>query len=90
MEPSEKGVYARRLGYHCKSLVRAEHAQPLNDALRQGDDDIRRATAMVEGFEAERARGEDRALVDGLWVELPTYRNAQRLIERRRRLRQRG
>ena len=28
----------------------------------------------------------DRALVDGLWLEVPTYDNAQRLIERARRL----
>jgi citrate lyase subunit beta/citryl-CoA lyase len=40
----------------------------------------------VDGFDAARARGEDRALVDGLWVEVPAYRNARRLIERARRL----
>ena len=79
--------YAQRLGYRCKALVRPEHAQPLNAALTPSDDDVRRATAIVDGFEAARARGEDRALVDGLWVEVPTYRNARRLIERARRLR---
>lgn len=79
--------YARRLGYRCKSLVRAEHAQAINAALTPGDDDVRRATAMVSAFEAARARGEERALVEGLWVEVPTYRNAVRLIERARRLR---
>jgi citrate lyase subunit beta/citryl-CoA lyase len=78
--------YARRLGYRCKALVRPEHAMPLNVALTPGDDDVRRAEAIVEGFEAARARGQDRALVDGLWVEVPTYRNAKRLIERARRL----
>ena len=78
--------YARRLGYRCKSLVRPEHAAPLNAALTPSDDEVRRATAIVEGFESARARGEDRALVDGLWVEVPTYRNARRLIERARRL----
>ena len=78
--------YARRLGYRCKALVRPEHAQPLNAALTPSDDELRRATAIVEGFEAARARGEDRALVDGLWVEVPTYRNAKRLLERARRL----
>lgn len=78
--------YANRLGYRCKALVRPEHAQPLNAALTPSDDDLRRAAAIVEGFEAARARGEDRALVDGLWVEVPTYRNARRLIERARRL----
>jgi len=82
-----EGRYARRLGYRCKALVRPEHAMPLNGALTPSDDELRRARAIVEGFEAARARGEDRALVDGLWVEVPTYRNARRLIERAHRLR---
>jgi citrate lyase subunit beta / citryl-CoA lyase len=78
--------YARRLGYRSKSLVRPEHARALNDALTPDASEMRRAAAIVEGFEASRARGEDRALVDGLWVEVPTYRNAQRVIERAVRL----
>lgn len=78
--------YARRLGYRSKSLVRPEHAAPLNAALTPSPDDVRRAGAMIAAFEAARARGEERALVDGLWVEVPTYRNAQRLVERARRL----
>jgi len=77
---------ARRLGYRSKSLVRPEHAQALNDALTPDATELRRAAAIVNAFEAARAAGEDRALVDGLWVEVPTYRNAQRLIERARRL----
>jgi citrate lyase subunit beta/citryl-CoA lyase len=82
--------YAHRLGYRCKALVRPEHAQPLNAALTPSGDDVRRATAIVDSFEAARARGEDRALVGGLWVEVPTYRNAKRLIERARRLNGQG
>ncbi len=78
--------YARRLGYRSKSLVRPEHAQPLNVALTPGSDELRRAKSIVEAFEAARQRGEERALVDGLWVEVPTYRNALRLLERARRL----
>lgn len=82
--------YARRLGYRCKSAVCPEHAQPLNAALTPDDDELRRASAMVDAFEAARARGEERALVDGLWVEVPTYRNARRLVERAQRLRGRS
>ena len=78
--------YARRLGYRSKALVRAEHAAPINAVLTPSADDVRRATTIVDAFEAARARGEDRALVDGLWVEVPTYRNARRTIERARRL----
>lgn len=78
--------HARRLGYRSKSLVRPEHAAALNGALTPAADELRRAEAIVAAFEAARARGEDRALVDGLWVEVPTWRNARRLIERGRRL----
>ena len=78
--------YARRLGYRSKALVRPEHAQPLNAVLSPTEEEVRRATAIVDAFEAARARGEDRALVDGLWVEVPTYRNARRLVDRSRRL----
>lgn len=78
--------YARRLGYQCKAVVRPEHAGAINAALTPSDEDVLRATAVVHDFEAARARGEERVLVDGLWVEVPTYRNAKRLIERARRL----
>lgn len=78
--------YSRRLGYRSKAVVRPEHASPLNRALSPDDDEVQRARAMVEGFEAARQRGEDRALVQGLWVEVPTYRNARRLLERAARL----
>lgn len=78
--------FARRLGYRCKSVVCPEHAQPINAALTPAEEELRRAAAMIQAFEAARARGEDRAMVDGLWVEVPTYRNAQRLVARARRL----
>jgi citrate lyase subunit beta/citryl-CoA lyase len=78
--------YAHRLGYQCKAVVRPEHAPAINAALTPSDEEVRRASTIVRDFEAARARGEERTLVDGLWVEVPTYRNAKRLIERARRL----
>lgn len=78
--------FARRLGYRCKSVVQPEHVQAINAALTPSEEEVRHALSMIEAFEAARARGEDRALVDGLWVEVPTYRGARRLVERARRL----
>jgi citrate lyase subunit beta/citryl-CoA lyase len=78
--------FARRLGYRSKSLVRPEHAKALNEVLTPTAEELTRAQAIVDGFNAARERGEDRALVNGLWVEVPTYRNAVRLIERAHRL----
>lgn len=81
-----EAAYARRLGYRCKSLVRPEHARPLNLALTPSADSVARAQALVQAFEAARGRGEDRALFEGQWIEAPTCRNARRLIERAQRL----
>ena len=69
--------------------MRPEHAEAINLVFTPSDDEVRRAISIVDAFEAARARGEDRALVNDLWVEVPTYRNAQRLIERARRMKKR-
>jgi citrate lyase subunit beta/citryl-CoA lyase len=74
--------YARRLGYRCKSLVRPDHALAIRDALTPNAEETAKAMRIVAGFEAARARGAERALVDGLWVEVPAYLNARRLLER--------
>ena len=81
-----EGVYARRLGYRSKSLVRPEHAQPLNEVFTPSAQALARAQGLVMAFDQARARGEDRALFEGQWVEVPTYRNARRLIERAQQL----
>lgn len=72
--------YARSLGYRAKSLVRPDHAVPILAALVPSEVERAQAQRMVAAFEAARARGEERALVDGLWVEVPTYLNARRLL----------
>lgn len=81
-----EAAFARRLGYRCKALVRPEHAAALNAAMTPDAQAVARAQAQVQAFEAARARGEERALVDGLWIEVPTWRNARRLIDRAQRL----
>ena len=72
--------YARRLGYLAKSLVRPDHMAAIIAALIPSEAERAQAQRMVEAFETVRARGEERALVDGLWVEVPTYLNAKRLL----------
>src|SRR5205807_3073267 len=53
--------YARRLGYRAKSLVRPDHTAAILAALVPSDAQKAQAQRMVEGFEAARARGEERA-----------------------------
>lgn len=74
--------YSRRLGYQTKSLVNPAMVRSVQAALAPSPADIALARETVTLFEAARARGEDRALVRDLWVEVPTYLNARRLLER--------
>lgn len=76
----QEARYSRRLGYRAKSLVRPDHAATILAALRPSEAEKMRAQRIVESFETARARGEDRVLMDGLWVEVPTYLNAKRLL----------
>ncbi|MEJ1158847.1 HpcH/HpaI aldolase/citrate lyase family protein [Prosthecomicrobium sp. N25] len=73
---------SRRLGYRCKSTVTPAHVGAIHRVLTPGEEQIEAARRVVAGFEAARAEGKDRALVDGLWIEPPAYRNAQRLLAR--------
>jgi citrate lyase subunit beta/citryl-CoA lyase len=77
---AQEARYARRLGYRAKSLVRPDHAAAIRAALVPDAAERERAQRIVQAFEAARSRGEDRALVDGLWIEVPTNHNARRLL----------
>jgi citrate lyase subunit beta/citryl-CoA lyase len=70
--------YARSLGYRMKSLVDPSHARAINAVFTP---DLRRAARIVAAFEKARARGRDRAKLDGLLVEVPVYAAAKRLLE---------
>jgi citrate lyase subunit beta/citryl-CoA lyase len=76
----EEARVSRRLGYRAKSLVRPEHAARLREVLTPSAQQLAQARKIVTAFETARDQGDDRALVDGLWVEVPTYQNALRLL----------
>jgi citrate lyase subunit beta/citryl-CoA lyase len=75
-------LWARSLGYRAKSVVNLDQIGLVNRILTPSEQERAQAEAMVAAFDAGRARGEDRVLVNGLMVEVPTYRAAKRLIAR--------
>ena len=74
--------HARRLGYKAKSVVAPEHVAAIQSVLTPDPAEMRRAQRIVEAFDAARARGQDRVDLDGILVEVPSYLNARRLLER--------
>jgi len=79
---AEETRTARRLGYTAKSAVLADHCPVINAILTPAADEIARARAQVDGFEAARAEGKGVVEVDGVIVELPIYLNAKRVLAR--------
>src|SRR5262245_6577890 len=77
---------SRQLGYRSKSAVTAAQINIIHRAFTPRPEEIDHAGRLVAAFERARAKGQDRALVDGLWIEPPAYLNAQRVLERARRL----
>jgi citrate lyase subunit beta/citryl-CoA lyase len=73
--------HARRLGYRMKSLVTASHAQAINRVFTPTEAQLRKARRIVHAFERARAKGKDRAKVDGALIEVPIYAAAKRLLE---------
>jgi citrate lyase subunit beta/citryl-CoA lyase len=70
--------HAKRLGYRMKSLVDPSHAAVINKVLTP---DLARARRIVAAFEKARARGKERARVDGALVEVPGYAAAKRILQ---------
>lgn len=71
---------AKRLGYRMKSLVDPSHANGVNKIFTPN---LTAARRIVKAFEKARAKGKDRARVDGALIELPIYAAAKRLLEGR-------
>jgi citrate lyase subunit beta/citryl-CoA lyase len=78
--------FARRLGYTAKSIVNIDQIPLVNRLLTPAADEIDRARRIVSAFDHARQSGADRAEVDGLMVEVPTYNAAQRVLQRARDL----
>ena len=72
---------AKRLGYRMKSIVHPVHAAPVNRVFSIEARELNRARRIVRAFDEARAKGSERAHVDGRLVEVPAYAAARRLIE---------
>jgi citrate lyase subunit beta/citryl-CoA lyase len=70
--------YAKSLGYRMKCVVDPGHARAVNKVLTP---DVTRARRIVAAFDKARAKGKERASVDGALIEVPVYAAAKRLLE---------
>lgn len=74
--------YARQLGYVAKSAVDPSHVAVINRVMTPSTGEVHEARAIIEAFEAARAEGKDRARLGDLFIEIPSYFSAKRLVVR--------
>ncbi len=73
---------AQRLGYKAKSAVAHSHSGIINDVLTPSPAEVAEARRIVDAFDAAQASGQGRVELDGNLIEVPTFTNAQRLLQR--------
>jgi citrate lyase subunit beta/citryl-CoA lyase len=73
--------HAKALGYRMKSLVEPGHAKALNAVFSASRAELTKARRIVAAFDKARAKGKERARVDGALIEVPIYAAAKRLLE---------
>lgn len=78
--------FARRLGYVAKSAVAPGHCFVIDRVFTPSREERGRARDIVDAFEAAKAKGMAQARLGDTLIELPSYLNAKRLLERAKRL----
>jgi citrate lyase subunit beta/citryl-CoA lyase len=85
-----EALAARALGYIGKLAIHPRQVPAINAAFEPSDDEIRRATSIIEGFEGAVRSGSGILVVDGRMVDEPVVAAARRLVARARATGNRG
>lgn len=78
------------MGYKAKAVVHTPHVAITNTCLTPQQEAVQLARRYVSAFENARAQGKERAEVEGMLVEVPSYFSAKRLLSRSDALANRG
>lgn len=73
---------ARRIGFKGSSCIHPSQVEILNREFSPDAADVEHARQVIATYEAAQARGRASASLDDKMVDIPTYRRAQRLLER--------
>jgi citrate lyase subunit beta/citryl-CoA lyase len=73
----------RQLGYQGRTVIYPPQIAPVNEVYSSvSPDDVARARAIVQGFEASEAAGRGALLIGGRMVDYPIYRRAVQTLRR--------
>lgn len=75
-----ESALARSLGFGGKACIHPAQVPVVEQAFAPSADELRRARAIVDAYEAARANGDGVVKVDGQMVDLPVYERALEIV----------
>jgi citrate lyase beta subunit len=79
-----EALFGMRMGFSGKQVIHPDQVAPVQSAFTPDDESIARASALVQAFEEQQARGSGAFALDGRLVDMPVIKAAQNLLERAR------
>jgi len=70
------------MGYSGKQIIHPAQVQPVQEAFTPNDEAIEYARRVVETFEAHQAEGAGAYELDGKMIDMPLFKNAQKVLAR--------
>jgi (S)-citramalyl-CoA lyase len=68
----------KAMGYTCKVAIHPKHIKPIIDVLSASPDDVKRATRIVNAYNAANGNACE---LDGKMIDVPVYRSAKRILD---------
>jgi citrate lyase subunit beta/citryl-CoA lyase len=79
-------LIARALGFDGKQCIHPGQLATVNAVFSPSDEEVTKATALVQAYEASAAAGQGAASHDGRMIDAVSLRMAQTILERHRRI----
>lgn len=72
------------MGFMGKQIIHPDQVAPVQEAFTPGDEEIARARRIVDAHDAYQAAGAGAFTLDGMMVDMPVVKTAERLLARAR------
>ena len=74
--------FGASLGYSGKQIIHPNQVEPVQSAFTPDDQAIAQAKRIVQGFSASAKAGKGAFALDGMMIDKPLVRNAEKVLER--------
>jgi citrate lyase beta subunit len=79
-----EAAFGARLGFMGKQIIHPAQVEPVQATFTPSDDAVAHARRIVETFEASQKEGRGAYALDGMMIDMPLLKNAQKVLDRAR------